>query len=183
MKLGLATVAFAGALALGGCGETNGSQASDDDDDSAGDEAADDQSDGGSSDDGSGSEAPAASCETEMRDDTYAIGLAKDGAALRVTFVDAMPAPPARYDNAWIVMVTDAATGEPVADCLGEAIPFMPDHMHGTSIEAHVTAGENPGEYVIDPVNLFMPGLWEVTLEFTCGEVSDDVVFSFCVDP
>jgi len=173
----LGAVSFASALALGGCdGGKDDDSADEANDDSADDDAATDDS-------GSGDEAPIASCEAELRDDTYAVGLAKDGALLRVTFVDAMPAPPARYDNLWIVQVSDVATGTPLADCVGEAIPVMPDHMHGTSIEAHVTAGETAGEYVIDPVNLFMPGLWEVTLRFTCGELTDEVVFSFCVDP
>jgi len=133
--------------------------------------------------DDAGNEMPPGGCETETRDDTYAVGLAKDGELLRVAFVDAMPAPPARFDNRWVVQVLDKATGVPLTDCVGEAIPFMPDHMHGSSIEAHVTAGETAGEYVIDPVNLHMPDLWEVTLEFTCGDVTDEVVFSFCVDP
>ena len=42
-------------------------------------------------DDDAGDEMPARQCETETRDDTYAVGLAKDGERLRVAFVDAQP--------------------------------------------------------------------------------------------
>ncbi len=143
-----------GIFALGAC---------DDDAMSAGDEDAD---------------AEARGCETETRADTYALGLAKTGTATTVTFVDAMPAPPTRGDNRWTVQVTDdrgaAMTGLELS-----ATPFMPDHMHGTTVETEVTE-LGDGTYVLEPVNLFMPGLWEVTLELG---TDDEVVFAFCVDP
>lgn len=122
-------------------------------------------------------------CTTERRADAYGVGLAKTGSAFTVAFVDAMPAPPTRGDNTWRVQVTDESDA-PVTDLALAVAPFMPDHMHGTSIEAHVEPGETAGEYVIAPVNLFMPGLWEVTLEMTTPDGDeDDVVFAFCVDP
>lgn len=139
---------------------------------------------GCTAEDEAGDEMPPRQCETETRADTYAVGLAKDGESIRVEFVDAMPAPPARYDNRWVVRVLDEVTGEPLAGCESEVTPWMIDHMHGTSIETHVTPGDSPGEYVADPVNLHMPDLWRVTLDFTCpGEIEDSVEFFFCVDP
>jgi len=40
------------------------------------------------------------------------------------------------------------------------------------------------GTYVLSPVNMFMPGLWEITLRIAADDHDDDeVVFSFCVDP
>jgi len=122
-------------------------------------------------------------CTTETRADDYAVGLAKTGAAYTVTFVDAMPAPPTRGDNTWRVRVADAG-GAAMSEMIMDAAPFMPDHMHGTSIVAHVSPGETAGEYVIAPVSLFMPGLWEVTLELVAPDgTQDEVVFGFCVDP
>jgi hypothetical protein len=143
-----------------------------------GDHAADEASDD------AGDEAPIAACETDTRDDTYVLGLSKQGEHIHVEFVEASPAPPIRGDNRWVVAVSEMGTHAALADCEGDAVPWMRDHMHGTSIEAHVTAGATPGEYIIDPVNMFMPSLWDVTLSFACpGEQRDEVVFSFCVDP
>jgi hypothetical protein len=128
-------------------------------------------------------EAPRADCSTEMRDDTYALGLEKSGASVRLAFRDALPAPPDRGDNTWTIALLDA-DGTPVEGAQIGVEPFMPDHMHGTSIEAQVMPGEAPGEYVIDRLNLFMPGLWDVTLNVALADgATDQVVFSFCVDP
>jgi hypothetical protein len=122
-------------------------------------------------------------CSNETRDDVYMLGLERSGEQLTVRFVDAVPAPPARFDNTWILEVLDA-TGTPVDDVALEVEPYMPDHMHGTSIATKVTAMDEPGQIELDPVNLFMPGLWEVRLRFTMADAStDEVVFRFCVDP
>ncbi len=79
----------------------------------------------------------------------------------------------------------DADTAQTPVDDVGlEVEPYMPDHMHGASIATKVTAMEEPGQLELDPVNLFMPGLWEVRLHFTMpDESTDEVVFRFCVDP
>ncbi len=59
----------------------------------------------------------------------------------------------------------------------------MPDHGHGTPIEAAATPTQNPGEFTVTPVNLFMAGLWEVTLDIDAGAgTTDQVVFAFCVE-
>ncbi|MBK8714627.1 MAG: FixH family protein [Deltaproteobacteria bacterium] len=140
--------------------------------------------DGGSGDAGSSTGEPVSGCAAEDRDDDYALGLARDGSKLRVRFVDALPAPPSRGDNTWTLAVEDLATGMPVDDAQLAVEPYMPDHMHGTSIACHVTDMDPPGEVMLEPVNLFMPGLWEVRLHFTLADASTDtVVFRFCVDP
>ena len=121
-------------------------------------------------------------CATETRADTYVFGMAKQGEHVQVSFVDALPAPPERGDNTWRVAITQ--DGAPLPDVDVEVEPYMPDHMHGTSIAAHVTAADAPGEYVIEPVNMFMPGLWQVHLYLSLPDGSDDQVeFDFCVDP
>ena len=128
-------------------------------------------------------DAYASDCTTEMRADRYALGLRKIGSEFTVQFVDALPAPPERGDNTWRVMVMDQG-GAGMTDLAIAAAPFMPDHQHGTTVKTEVTEGEIPGEYVLEPVNLFMPGLWEVTLAMTAPDgTDDDVVFRFCVDP
>jgi subtilisin family serine protease len=86
-------------------------------------------------------------------------------------------------DNTWTVAITDV-DGQPLADASFTAItPFMPDHGHGTPVEAIATATANPGEFTLTPVNLFMAGLWEVTLDIDAGGgTTDAVVFAFCVE-
>lgn len=141
--------------------------------------ACDDDAEDGANDDDS-----PRGCESEERDDEYTLGLEKSGAAVRVQFVDAVPAPPDRGDNTWTLRVLDLATGEAMQDVMLVVDPYMPDHMHSTSIPVQVTPIEEPGVVQLDPVNLFMPGLWQVKLAFILPEQqSDQVVFSFCVDP
>jgi hypothetical protein len=122
-------------------------------------------------------------CEAETRDDEFTIGLSKSDDTVTVTFVAADPAPPAKGDNTWTVALTDAG-GQTLANAsVSAATPWMPDHDHGTPIEAIPSAGDNPGEFVITPVNLFMSGLWEVTLDIDTGAgTTEQVVFAFCVE-
>lgn len=123
-------------------------------------------------------------CAAETRADTYALGLEKSGSTVRVQFVDALPAPPDRGDNTWVVRVLDLASGQPADDVLLDVEPYMPDHNHGSSIATEVTPTGEPGELQLEPVNLFMPALWEVRLNFVrADDTRDQVVFRFCVDP
>jgi hypothetical protein len=63
------------------------------------------------------------------------------------------------------------------------AIPMMPDHGHGTPINAIVTALDEPGRYEITPVNLFMTGYWAITIDVTLtGGEQDSLMFGFCVE-
>lgn len=119
-------------------------------------------------------------CEAEDRDEDFVAGMEKTGGETTFKLVSSTPAPPTRGDNAWIVEIRTAAApyGGPV-----EVTPFMPDHRHGTSIEAVATpVAGTPGQYDVTPVNLFMPGLWEITVETQPTPTSgDSVVFRFCV--
>lgn len=123
-------------------------------------------------------------CDLETRADDYFAGIQKDGTTYSVLLMDSMPAPPTRGDNAWTVQVVDG-NGTPVDGMSVAVRPFMPDHGHGTPIDAVVTAGATTGEWVLSPVNLWMPGYWEVTLDLDDGGggAVDGVTFKFCIDP
>lgn len=126
----------------------------------------------------------AASCEEEERADEFVAGMEKEGAngLVYVTLLDSDPAPPIRADNRWTVEMRDAA-GMPVVDAEIDVEPRMPDHGHGTPVVTMVTAGETDGEYVLDPVNLFMQGYWEVNIDVVLSDGGEDaVMFPFCVD-
>ena len=124
-----------------------------------------------------------ADCTAETRDDEFMIGLSKTGTTATVTLVAADPVPPILGDNSWTLAITDAG-GEPITDAqITTVMPMMPDHGHGTSVAAEVTATDNPAEFVVSPVNLFMAGLWEITLDLDLGDgATDQVVFAFCVE-
>jgi hypothetical protein len=120
-------------------------------------------------------------CAIEDRDDDFVAGLEKTGedGALRFRLMQSTPAPPSRGNNAWTIEVVDAA-GAPVPGAALTVKPFMPDHQHGTGIKAKLTE-QSDGLYLAEPVNLWMPGLWEVTIEARAAAATDRVVYRFCI--
>ena len=123
-------------------------------------------------------------CEADDRDEPFTINLARTGAGgTRFTIVSAEPALPVRGDNTWVVDVD--VGGAPVNAGDGELklTPFMPDHRHGTGVKPIWTPDPAvPGRYAVGPINLWMPGVWELTFEATpTGGTRDPVVFTFCL--
>ncbi len=136
----------------------------------------------GAGDDAGTADAFSARCSQDTRADTYVPGLEKTGAAVTMVLLESTPGPPAKGDNRWLLLVKDSA-GLPLSDLAMTVTPFMPDHGHGTSIKTVVTTGANPGEYVVDPINLWMPGYWEVTVRVTDGaSIDDSVIFGPCIE-
>lgn len=128
-----------------------------------------------------GSETEGGDCAAETRDDEFAVGLSKSGSLVTATFVSSDPAPPIKGDNTWVLDFTDAQ-GMPLADLEIVVTPMMPDHGHGTPINAVVTATDTAGRYEVTPVNLFMAGLWEITFDITVAGQADSLMFGFCVE-
>lgn len=122
----------------------------------------------------------AASCADEPRAETYVAGLEKLGTAVKVQLTST-PAPPAKGDNTWTIMVTDLGDG-PLDGLAIDSTPFMPDHGHGTPLQETVTAGSVAGEYVLAPINLWMPGYWEVAIDLAGTGIDDEVVYKVCID-
>jgi hypothetical protein len=122
-------------------------------------------------------------CSRIRGTDTYRPGLERSGpAGYTVTLVDAQPAPPARGNNAWRIRVLKP-NRTPARGANLSVDTWMPDHGHGSPITASVTAGAAAGEYVLDPVSLFMPGTWEVTITIRSGATEvDAVTFTFCIE-
>lgn len=132
----------------------------------------------------SGAGGSAAFCSSDPRADAYVVGLSrasKDG-TLKVRFVDANPAPPAKGTNTFVVAIEDEA-GKPVDGATVTLTPFMPDHGHGSSVTPQVAPGKDPGTYQVSNVYLFMPGIWQLTFDVTpAGQTKRSVVFTFCVE-
>ena len=132
-------------------------------------------------------------CAADTRAETYTAGdehMGVDG-TIDVKLMSAAPAPPARGDNSWVVQISsmqDGVVGTPMAGLESGIVvtPYMPDHMHGTPILVEVTpVADVPGQYTLDPVNLWMPGYWTTTIAVTQGTGSaattDKVVYKFCL--
>jgi hypothetical protein len=137
---------------------------------------------GACADDG-GDDDTSYNCAEETRDDEFAFGLTKPGESSRIEFklLSSEPAPPHRGDNTWIVQLdTMTQPTSPVTGAVMSATPFMPDHAHGSGKSVVITPMTEPGQYKLEPVNMWMPGLWEVTMQVT-GANSDRVVFRFCL--
>ncbi len=119
-------------------------------------------------------------CLTDVRAMTYAANmqLASKEGRLKLVLESSDPAPPIKGNNNWVLKVLDAA-GAPVTGATLMVVPKMPDHGHGTSIVPTITPMGDA--YQIGNVNLFMAGLWEVTISVSAAMSSDYGVFSFCV--
>jgi hypothetical protein len=134
--------------------------------------------DGGDDDDGT-----SYNCAAETRDDEFVTGLAKPGEVGTYEFklLSSDPTPPSRGDNTWVLQLSTIAA--PVAPVTGASLrvtPFMPDHAHGSGKPVIVTPMTEAGQYQLDPVNLWMPGLWEITIQAETT-TRDRVVFRFCL--
>lgn len=121
-------------------------------------------------------------CDNETRADTYTAGMSKLGDnSIEFVLVEATPTPPAKGDNDWTVQVLDAAA--PMDGLTLDITPFMPDHGHGTPVIAEATATGESGTYEVTPVNLWMPGLWQVSISASDDSgMLDTAVFAFCID-
>ena len=109
-----------------------------------------------------GSSAPAADagpdCEPVVPGAVYT-----GGGGWTVTIVMTNPSPPARFENWWAVTIDDP-DGAPMVDAANlEVTAFMPEHGHGTPVVPGVTS--EPDGLVVGPLELWMPGRWEVRFD------------------
>ncbi|MBI4821007.1 MAG: FixH family protein [Deltaproteobacteria bacterium] len=111
--------------------------------------------------------------------DTYTAGLAKTAEGLEVTFTDATPAPPARGQNVWTV----ATEGGSIEGLDFKA--WMPAHGHGTNPLWTRADAVGNGTYRVGPIDLFMTGLWEITVRAKTSSTTGpapEVMFTFCLE-
>ena len=97
--------------------------------------------------------------------------------ALTFALLQSNPGPPAKGNDTWTIKVTDASS-QPQPNLSISVLPFMPDHGHGTSVNASIT-NNHDGTYTVAPLYFFMPGVWRIT--FTTASPADSAVFFFCV--
>jgi hypothetical protein len=123
---------------------------------------------------------------TQAAGDAYTPGMQKLGAAGRYSFelLSSSPAPPAVADNTFVLQVKDGE-GRPVAGDLSVALE-MPEHGHPSPKQPDITFDAETSSFTLDPIRLFMVGLWRLTFSFEPASGSandaDSAVFSFCLD-
>lgn len=126
---------------------------------------------------------PPALCATDPRAQSFTAGMEQAGSTgiFRVRLLEMAPAPAFKGDNVWTAQIVDA-TGIPLDGATLTVKPFMPDHGHGSSITPLVIPVGRDGRYTITHLNLFMPGIWRITLAVSgVGSARDSAVFTFCV--
>lgn len=120
--------------------------------------------------------------------DSYEPGAKKAGEAGKYQFalLSSTPAPPALNDNTFVVQVTNSE-GEPVEGELSVALD-MPEHGHPSPALPSISYDAKAQAFTLDPMRLFMVGLWRITFGFVpaapvgAGDDSDSAVFEFCID-
>lgn len=97
--------------------------------------------------------------------------------------VDADRIPPRQFENDWTVEFR-SADGEPLEDVdLVMARPYMPVHEHDGTYPPDVTPLDEPGQFQVDNLNMWMIGPWQVQLTVESASAGDDyIVFNVCVD-
>ncbi len=102
--------------------------------------------------------------------------------AVVAVLLDASPAPPQRYENDWVVEFRDP-DGEPLEDVeLTRVQPFMPAHNHDGTFDPTIEEGDEPGQFVVKAINLWMPGTWEVRFWVESESAGEDyIVLDACI--
>ncbi len=94
--------------------------------------------------------------------------------------IEADPAPPSVGNNSLTVeILADGELLSGIADDI-HVTPHMPDHGHGTPVAVGIEELDD-GQYRLSPVNTFMPGFWQITVEVS-GELESSFQFGICVE-
>jgi hypothetical protein len=111
----------------------------------------------------------------------FMLGMSKTtpSGAVTVAIVAAEPAPPLKGANSWTVQLS-GESGEPIT---GASVSFtgrMPLHRHGLTALPLIRELDG-GRYEIQPIILFMPQLWELSVVVTRNDDTEAVTFDVCV--
>ena len=110
--------------------------------------------------------------------DEYVAGLEKESTNGQYKMQLKLSDPIPKYTDlyTWTVVLLDP-DGNPVTDAEIVAEPTMPDHKHGTLPK--YTSGvpqDEPGEYQLVEMDLFMPGVWQIDIVISVGDAPEDQV-------
>ncbi|HEY5926022.1 MAG TPA: FixH family protein [Kofleriaceae bacterium] len=137
--------------------------------------------------DDNGDDEEVVDCSKVTDVDTFVVGLehAGDKGTYNFRFISGTPAPPQRGpENTWVVQINSmnaGVVGAPVDGVTMKVTPFMPKHMHGSGVPVEIMPLAEPGQYQLSTINLWMQGVWEITMRATVDPSTDSTVFSFCI--
>jgi hypothetical protein len=127
---------------------------------------------------------PVVTCEADPRVQPFFEGLQLRGRhAFGFVLRTAAPAPPLVGTNSWELSISDPS-GMAFGSGRLTVRASMPDHGHGATWTDTSPINEH-GEVEVHELDLFMPGVWRVTLEVTEDDVvepTDTATFTFCVE-
>ncbi len=110
--------------------------------------------------------------------DEYVAGLEKQSMNGQYTMQLKLSDPIPKYTDeyTWTVVLLDME-GNPVSDAQIVAEPTMPDHKHGTFPKyTSGVAQDEPGEYQLADMDLFMPGVWQIDIVISADNTPEDQV-------
>ncbi|MEO7112152.1 MAG: FixH family protein, partial [Polyangiaceae bacterium] len=100
------------------------------------------------------------------------MSLTSDRGALHVDVRTSPTQPPTRGEQSVQLVITNA-DGSPSTDLALSTKPWMPAMGHGASVTPSVSETA-PGTYVIEDVDMFMPGTWELRTTISSASDSND---------
>lgn len=116
--------------------------------------------------------------------DSYVAGLEKvgTGETLRVQLTQSDPIPKYTGYYTWKITILDNL-GQPIEGAEVGAVPTMPDHGHGTYPPLTTATENGEGVYTLTDMDLFMSGVWVVTIRVKTAEgTEDEVEYAFLLD-
>lgn len=112
--------------------------------------------------------------------DQYVAGLEKvtESKRFSVKLIKSDPLPKYVGKYVWTLQLLDADS-KPVTDAKLEAEARMPQHAHGTFPPiSYAAETAEKGTYLLETMDLFMSGIWQVHLRFTAGGEKDEVFYN-----
>ena len=110
------------------------------------------------------------------------VAVATEAAAFLVTLVATDPTPLDTGNTSFQLRVT-MPDGDPVDDAEVSVRGWMPAHGHGTNPAERAASADGEGRWTAAPINLFMPGTWELTVAVDDGARRDSVTYTVRLRP
>ena len=128
------------------------------------------------------------SAHTDAETSCPDVGPLSSGAEVRskeglftVRLVAKSPEIPQKGENAWTLVLLDDE-GKPTSDAtLANVQPFMPEHGHDGRFAPEIGEGNTQGTFVIERINLWMGGRWEVRVFGVVAGIEDVAVLEVCI--
>ncbi|MBE1284473.1 MAG: hypothetical protein GJ676_14260 [Rhodobacteraceae bacterium] len=106
--------------------------------------------------------------------------VASRGGFFSVSYSLETECPPMNKIHSWELLLTDRE-GNPLDGADVSIFADMPEHLHGMTTQAQVSAELSPGHVRVDGMNFHMPGWWVITLDVSKKRGRDLAYFNVLV--